>query len=105
MTMTKKPGGGAESTACPCRSGRERSACCGPYLDGDRAAPTAEALMRSRYSAHVEGLVDYLRDTLHPDSRGDFDAQATRKWAEKSEWLSLDILSTEGGGEGDDSGK
>jgi SEC-C motif-containing protein len=32
-------------------------------------APTAEALMRSRYSAYVLDLTDYLRDTWHPDTR------------------------------------
>ncbi len=32
-------------------------------------APTAEALMRSRYSAHVLGLHDYLQDTWHPRTR------------------------------------
>jgi SEC-C motif domain protein len=32
-------------------------------------APTAEALMRSRYSAHVLGLTQYLQDTWHPRTR------------------------------------
>jgi SEC-C motif-containing protein len=32
-------------------------------------APTAEALMRSRYSAYVLGLHDYLLDTWHPAKR------------------------------------
>lgn len=32
-------------------------------------APTAEALMRSRYSAYVLGLEQYLLDTWHPDTR------------------------------------
>jgi SEC-C motif-containing protein len=32
-------------------------------------APTAEALMRSRYTAYVLGLHDYLLDTWHPHTR------------------------------------
>jgi SEC-C motif domain protein len=32
-------------------------------------APTAEALMRSRYSAYVLGLHGYLLDTWHPSTR------------------------------------
>jgi SEC-C motif domain protein len=32
-------------------------------------APTAQALMRSRYSACVFDLTDYLRDTWHPSTR------------------------------------
>ena len=45
---------------CPCGSGADYSSCCGPYIDGDRPAPTAEALMRSRYTAHVKLAADYL---------------------------------------------
>ena len=43
-------------------------ACCGPFHAG-RAAPDAESLMRSRYSAYVLGLEDYLLATWHPDTR------------------------------------
>jgi SEC-C motif-containing protein len=45
--------------------------CCGRWHTGpDRlAAPTAEALMRSRYSAFVLDLPNYLLDTWHPDTR------------------------------------
>jgi SEC-C motif-containing protein len=73
-------------------------------IDGSVIAPTAESLMRSRYSAYVVHAIDYLGETLHPDHRGDWDRDATRKWAESSEWLGLTIVSTESGGEGDDEG-
>ncbi len=57
--------------ACPCGSGRAYAACCGRWHAGDRhlLAPDAEALMRSRYSAYVLGLGDYLRDTWHASTR------------------------------------
>jgi SEC-C motif-containing protein len=42
--------------------------CCGRYLDGGAAAPDAQALMRSRYSAFVLGRLDYLRASWHPST-------------------------------------
>jgi len=53
--------------ACPCGSGRTLADCCGRYHAGE-PAPDAERLMRSRYSAYVLGLEDYLRATWHPDT-------------------------------------
>lgn len=52
---------------CPCRSGRPYKACCGPYHRGDREAPDAEALMRSRFAAFAKKEAEYLWRTLHPD--------------------------------------
>ena len=43
----------AKLTLCPCGSGQAIAECCGRYLDGGEAVPTAEALMRSRYTAFV----------------------------------------------------
>lgn len=53
---------------CPCGGGKSFDQCCGRYLDGD-AAPTAEALMRSRYSAYGLRREDYLLATWHPSTR------------------------------------
>jgi SEC-C motif domain protein len=50
---------------CPCGSGKGYAACCG-LLHAGAPAADAEALMRSRYSAYVLGLADYLRATWHP---------------------------------------
>ncbi len=36
---------------CPCGSGRPYEECCETYIEGRETAPTAEALMRSRYAA------------------------------------------------------
>jgi SEC-C motif-containing protein len=52
---------------CPCGSGRTYAACCEPWHRGT-PAPTAEALMRSRYTAYRFGLADYIVATTHPDS-------------------------------------
>ncbi|GAB4211960.1 MAG: YchJ family metal-binding protein [Rhodoferax sp.] len=54
---------------CPCGSGQSYADCCGPWHAGlalQQHAPTPEALMRSRYSAYVLGLIDYLLATWHP---------------------------------------
>jgi SEC-C motif-containing protein len=53
---------------CPCGSGLAYAACCGRF-HGGAPAPDAESLMRSRYSAYVLGLQDYLQATWHPDTR------------------------------------
>ena len=70
------------STACPC-GGSAFSACCGPYLAGAALAPTAESLMRSRYSAYTLRDEAYLRATWHPDTlpAGPLvDPDTTLKW-------------------------
>jgi len=49
---TPAPALTAESP-CPCGSGRTFGQCCQPILKQERAAATAEELMRSRFTAHV----------------------------------------------------
>lgn len=56
---------------CPCRGAADAlpyDACCGRYHAGS-PAPTAEALMRSRYSAFVLDELDYLLATWHASTR------------------------------------
>lgn len=65
---------GALNTACPCGSGKPYAGCCGALharfaADGLLAATSAEALMRSRYSAFVLDLRDYLLASWHPRTR------------------------------------
>ncbi len=81
---------------CPCGSKQEYSQCCEPYIKGTKIAPTPEALMRSRYTAYVKVEAPYLKETLAPESRGDFKESDVREWASKSEWLGLEILKAEG---------
>lgn len=57
---------------CPCGSGETLDACCGRYLVGlgeGKRAPTAETLMRSRFTAFVLGDEAHLLATWHPDTR------------------------------------
>ena len=86
---------------CPCGSGLDYAVCCEPVLSGEQPAKTAEALMRARYTAYQKDAIGFLGESLHLSSRHDWDESATRKWAENSEWLGLEVRSTEKGGEND----
>ena len=88
---------------CPCGSGTDASACCELYLDGV-PAPTALALMRSRYTAYVRGAIDYLVETHDPATRKTIDVPGITKWTRETAWLGLEIVATERGGETDDTG-
>lgn len=78
------PAGGA----CPCNPAAAYARCCGPLHAGSAAAQTAEALMRSRYSAYVLGLRDYLLATWHPGTRP---AALDLDDAPGLRWLGLDL--------------
>jgi ATP-dependent helicase HrpB len=45
---------------CPCGSGKTYGDCCGPIIAGTTNAPTAEALMRARYSAYAAHEIDFI---------------------------------------------
>lgn len=68
-------------TSCPCNPELEYEACCGRFHQGE-PAPTAEALMRSRYSAFAMGLWDYLEATQ---------VQPLEPSAEVMKWVRLQL--------------
>ena len=83
--------------ACPCTSGREYLACCRPFHRGEREAPDAAALMRSRFAAFALRDAPYLWRTLHvthPDrARPEADVLRELKAAAwKYRYRSLDVL-------------
>lgn len=85
-------------TDCPCGSGLVYGSCCEPYLDGV-SAPTAEALMRSRYTAYVRRDENHLFRTWHPRTRppGPYTDAQTR-------WVGLRIDEVVAGQVGDATG-
>lgn len=89
---------------CPCQSEKPYQTCCSPYHQNFQA-PTAEALMRSRYSAFVLGLVDYLVETTHPDNRAKNLKEEIAFTCKALVWTKLEILSLWQGGENDKVGK
>ena len=76
---------------CPCGLGLPYAECCGPAHDG-AAPPTAEALMRSRYSAFALDRSDYLLASWHPRTR-----PATIDPDPDTEWTGLTVLTARGG--------
>ncbi|MDR1058071.1 MAG: YchJ family protein [Treponema sp.] len=89
---------------CPCGSGLPYGECCEPYITGLKDPPTAEALMRSRYSAYVEHAISYILDTCVREEKENIDEGQTRAWSEKSTWLGLNILDVIRGGPEDTNG-
>lgn len=82
---------------CPCGSAKSLADCCQIYLEGKSKAPTAESLMRSRYTAYVLVAVDYLWETWSADQRIRSSKQDIQDWANSCEWLGLKILATDQG--------
>jgi len=85
--MRQKNAGRADMP-CPCGSGSAYAHCCGQWhagLNQDVFAPTPQALMRSRYSAYVLGLPNYLLATWHPSTApGDLELAPVK-------WLGLEV--------------
>lgn len=90
---------------CPCGSGKDYTKCCEPFIRGALPAPTAEALMRSRYTAYVKQAIDYIESTHSLEKRDEVSIEETRKWASESKWLSLQILGKKKGLEEDQEGE
>lgn len=79
---------------CPCQSGETLENCCARYLfDRAAPAPTAEALMRSRFTAFALGDAGYLLHTWHPSTRPE-----VLELDPGVQWYRLDILGTHDGG-------
>ncbi|PKN54601.1 MAG: hypothetical protein CVU56_25655 [Deltaproteobacteria bacterium HGW-Deltaproteobacteria-14] len=89
---------------CPCGTGHPYDECCGPYLTGDAHPTTAEALMRSRYTAYARERVAYVEATSTAGVRRDFDRKGVAAWARAATFTHLEVLAVEAGGEGDDEG-
>ncbi|NMY42902.1 YchJ family protein [Pseudomonas sp. WS 5013] len=82
------------SHTCPCGSGIALDDCCGKWHQG-QPAPSAERLMRSRYSAYTLGLIDYLVATTLPAQQAALDRDSMRTWSLGSTWLGLEVEGSE----------
>ncbi|GAA2787672.1 YchJ family protein [Crossiella cryophila] len=79
--------------SCPCGLPTSYPDCCGALHRGERAAATAELLMRSRFTAYALRDEAYLLRSWHPRTRPvevDFDTDLR--------WTHLEILGATGGG-------
>jgi SEC-C motif-containing protein len=89
---------------CPCGSGKRLSLCCQPYLDG-AAPPTAEALMRSRYTAYATGAFAHLQRTITAAMALGFDRAGVAAEAAGVVWTGLEIVAVSRGGAADAAGE
>ena len=89
---------------CPCGSQKLYENCCEPYHKNHNA-PTCEALMHSRYSAFVFGVVDYLFETTHPSHRAKNLKEEIALTCKALAWTKLEVLSVWQGGVNDKVGK
>ena len=89
-----------QNNPCPCGRQHQKKIlsfekCCARYLDhyASSPAPDAESLMRSRYSAYVLGLIDYLLATWHPSTApGELELSPVK-------WLGLEVRQAESAGD------
>ena len=79
---------------CPCCSGKTYEECCQPFHKRDKTASTAEALMRSRFSAFAIPNADYLWETTLSSKRKFHDKAELQEWGEINTWTKLEILRT-----------
>ena len=105
VTGSSVGGGASESSgpgsgsACPCGGG-PYAACCGPVHAGE-PAPTAERLMRSRFSAFALRLADFLLDSWAVETRP---GAAELDLDDGLEWRRLVVRDTSAGGPSDTTG-
>jgi SEC-C motif domain protein len=83
---------------CPCCSGADLAACCGPLLASERQASTAEELMRSRYTAHVYGNAEHLWRTWDGRTR------PAQVHLDDTRWLGPEVREVVDGGPDDTTG-
>lgn len=90
-------------TDCPCCSGKAFNECCQPIIQNE-AAPTALALMRSRYTVYHAGQSEYLYKTTHSSTRGQYKVSEIENWSKENTWTKLEIISVEHGNIKNDNG-
>ncbi|WP_440099041.1 YchJ family protein [Streptosporangium sp. H16] len=82
----------APAASCPCGLPAEYGDCCGRLHRGEASATTAEALMRSRFSAFSVGDGEYLLRSWHPSTR-----PPVVELDRSVRWTRLEVLETTGG--------
>lgn len=89
---------------CPCGLSRSYEDCCGRYISGAELPPTAEALMRSRYTAFTRGEYAYIGQTFADAAEREAHAKGAEDWAKSGTFKRLEVLGTHQGGPRDTKG-
>lgn len=76
---------------CPCGSEIEINSCCMPFIS-EGNAPTAEKLMRSRFTAYCLQNADYLYETTHVSQKKYTNKSDILAWAKLNTWVKLEII-------------
>ncbi|WP_321280394.1 YchJ family protein [Vibrio sp.] len=84
------------SSSCPCGSNLSYQQCCEIAHCNHANVETPEQLMRSRYSAHVLGLVDYVVATYHPSCHAEAQREGIAQSID-SDWCQLEVIKAEAG--------
>jgi SEC-C motif domain protein len=82
-----------DPTRCPCSSGETYAQCCERAHRGVADAPTAVALMRSRFAAFARGDAAYLLRTWAASTR-----PRHLRLDDRLTWTDLEIVNVVGGG-------
>ena len=82
---------------CPCDSAFPYELCCGMYHGNPGTAPTAEALMRSRYSAFALKNFAYINATQKLSAETMQSVDDIAQSNEYTQWLKLEVINTEQG--------
>jgi len=78
--------------ACICGLEKNYNECCGAIISGEKSAQTPEELMRSRYSAYVNGAGIYLVESSVKENQFTQDIELIEEFSNSVEWLKLDVL-------------
>lgn len=84
---------------CPCNSEETYENCCQKHIEKTHITPTAETLMRSRYTAFTLNNEEYLRYSWHPDT-----CPQIIRLDSSTQWLGLSIKNIVAGRVNDDEG-
>ncbi|MEL6189739.1 MAG: YchJ family protein [Myxococcota bacterium] len=79
------------ASACPCGSKKPYPRCCRPIHAG-AASERPEQLMRARYSAFVQGEVDFLVRTHRPSDGSAVDREGIERTSRETDWRGLSVL-------------
>jgi SEC-C motif-containing protein len=82
------------SNLCPCGSKITLQECCLPYIQEKSKAPSAEKLMRSRYTAFCLHNAEYLYNTTHISQKKYTNKSDILTWAQQNTWQKLEIINS-----------
>jgi SEC-C motif-containing protein len=81
----------SNTNLCPCHSKKVYAQCCEPYLLEQLIPLTAEALMRSRYTAYTQANIAYIQATMRGKAAEGYDPVSAEQWAKSAKWKELKV--------------